>query len=335
MRKRVGIARGMANNAEIMLYDEPTSGLDPLTTGTITRLIMKLQRELGVTSIVVSHDIRSVFRMASKVALLHDHRITFFGTPEEMTASEDSYIQDFLGGAVAMKRSSFITWDQLKVGGIILAALARARRRDLQARPGGEPVLEALRARRLSAERQRLAHRRDGVRRRPIRRDDQVDRVSAGGQRHDAEPAGPHGGRRRHCRSRSAATRSAKVRTLGLLGDKVIDISIGTPRLRRPARRATRSPSRRRSTTRRCSPRRPARSTDMVGLTHDMRTITGGIVGGKGTIGQLMTNRALYDQFIGTMGARQQHAGAIRESDMAASPCCSTTRAVQPVRRRS
>jgi phospholipid/cholesterol/gamma-HCH transport system ATP-binding protein len=99
MRKRVGIARGMANNAQIMLYDEPTSGLDPLTTGTITRLIMKLQRELGVTSVVVSHDIRSVFRMASKVALLHDKHITFFGTPEEMTASEDKYIQDFLGGA--------------------------------------------------------------------------------------------------------------------------------------------------------------------------------------------------------------------------------------------
>jgi phospholipid/cholesterol/gamma-HCH transport system ATP-binding protein len=98
MRKRVGIARGMANNPEIMLYDEPTSGLDPLTTGTITRLIMKLQRELGVTSVVVSHDIRSVFRMASKVALLYDKHITFFGTPEEMTASEDKYIQDFLGG---------------------------------------------------------------------------------------------------------------------------------------------------------------------------------------------------------------------------------------------
>ena len=99
MRKRVGVARGMANNAKIMLYDEPTSGLDPLTTGTITRLIMKLQRELGVTSIVVSHDIRSVFRMASKVALLNDRRIAFFGTPEEMTASEDRYIRDFLGGA--------------------------------------------------------------------------------------------------------------------------------------------------------------------------------------------------------------------------------------------
>jgi phospholipid/cholesterol/gamma-HCH transport system ATP-binding protein len=98
MRKRVGIARGMANNPRIMLYDEPTSGLDPLTTGTITRLIMKLQRELGVTSLVVSHDIRAVFRMASKVALLHERRITFFGTPEEMAGSEDQYIQDFLGG---------------------------------------------------------------------------------------------------------------------------------------------------------------------------------------------------------------------------------------------
>ncbi len=98
MRKRVGVARGLANNPEIMLYDEPTSGLDPLTTATITYLIIKLQRELGVTSVVVSHDIRSVFRMASKVALLNNKKITFFGTPEEMTASEDKYIQDFLGG---------------------------------------------------------------------------------------------------------------------------------------------------------------------------------------------------------------------------------------------
>ena len=98
MRKRVGIARAMADDPKIMLYDEPTSGLDPLTTGTITRLIIKLQRELGVTSVVVSHDIRSVFRMATYVALLSERRIRFFGTPEEMAASDDRYIQDFLGG---------------------------------------------------------------------------------------------------------------------------------------------------------------------------------------------------------------------------------------------
>ena len=98
MRKRVGIARGMADNPEIMLYDEPTSGLDPLTTGTITRLILKLQRELNVTSIVVSHDIRSVFRIATRVAVLNERKIAFFGTPEEMAASDDKYLRDFLGG---------------------------------------------------------------------------------------------------------------------------------------------------------------------------------------------------------------------------------------------
>jgi phospholipid/cholesterol/gamma-HCH transport system ATP-binding protein len=98
MRKRVGIARAMANDPQLMLYDEPTSGLDPLTTGTITRLIIKLQRELGVTSVVVSHDIRSAFRMATYIALLSEKRIRFFGTPEEMAASDDKYLQDFLGG---------------------------------------------------------------------------------------------------------------------------------------------------------------------------------------------------------------------------------------------
>lgn len=98
MRKRVGIARGMANNPKIMLYDEPTSGLDPLTTATITHLIIKLQRELGVTSVVVTHDIRSAFRMATRIAVLNERRISFFGTPEEMTASADPYLRDFLGG---------------------------------------------------------------------------------------------------------------------------------------------------------------------------------------------------------------------------------------------
>lgn len=98
MRKRVGIARGMANNPEIMLYDEPTSGLDPLTTATITHLIIKLQRELGVTSVVVTHDIRSAFRMATKIAVLNERRISFFGTPEEMAGSADKYLRDFLGG---------------------------------------------------------------------------------------------------------------------------------------------------------------------------------------------------------------------------------------------
>lgn len=98
MQKRVGIARGLAANPQIMLYDEPTSGLDPLTTGTVTNLIIKLQRDLNVTSVVVTHDIRSAFRMASRIALLADRHIVFFGSPEEMAASDDEYIQSFLGG---------------------------------------------------------------------------------------------------------------------------------------------------------------------------------------------------------------------------------------------
>jgi phospholipid/cholesterol/gamma-HCH transport system ATP-binding protein len=98
MKKRVGIARGMANNAKIMLYDEPTSGLDPLTTATITHLILKLQRELRVTSVVVTHDVRSAFRMASKIAVLASKKIHFFGTPEEMAGSDDPYLRNFLGG---------------------------------------------------------------------------------------------------------------------------------------------------------------------------------------------------------------------------------------------
>ena len=98
MKKRVGIARGMANNPKIMLYDEPTSGLDPLTTATITHLILKLQRELGVTGVVVTHDIRSAFRMSSYIAVLYQRRIHFFGTPEEMSGSDDPYIRSFLGG---------------------------------------------------------------------------------------------------------------------------------------------------------------------------------------------------------------------------------------------
>ncbi|HEX5438617.1 MAG TPA: ATP-binding cassette domain-containing protein [Gemmatimonadaceae bacterium] len=98
MKKRVGIARGLANDPLIMLYDEPTSGLDPLTTGTITRLIQKLQRELGVTSIVVSHDVRSSLRMASRILLLADTRMVFCGSPEEMTGSDDEYLREFLGG---------------------------------------------------------------------------------------------------------------------------------------------------------------------------------------------------------------------------------------------
>lgn len=97
MKKRVGIARGIANDPAILLYDEPTSGLDPLTTGTIARLIRKLQREIGVTSVVVSHDMDAAFKIATRIALLARRRIVFLGTPDEMAGGSDPYIRDFLG----------------------------------------------------------------------------------------------------------------------------------------------------------------------------------------------------------------------------------------------
>ncbi len=96
MRKRVGIARAIATDPEGVLYDEPTAGLDPLTIGTINDLIRKLQRELKVTSIIVTHDIRAGFRVAQRVNLLRNGEIVFDGSPEEMVVANDPYIQEFL-----------------------------------------------------------------------------------------------------------------------------------------------------------------------------------------------------------------------------------------------
>jgi phospholipid/cholesterol/gamma-HCH transport system ATP-binding protein len=96
MRKRVGIARAIATDPKIILYDEPTGGLDPLTIGRILGLMRKLQRELNVTSVVVTHDIRAGFRVATRVNLLRDGQIVFDGSPEQMVAANDSYIKSFL-----------------------------------------------------------------------------------------------------------------------------------------------------------------------------------------------------------------------------------------------
>lgn len=96
MKKRVGIARALIHQPSILLYDEPTSGLDPITTRTIDDLILKLQRELGVTGVVVTHDIRSAFRIGNRVALLYGGKIVFQGSPEEMMDSDDEYVREFL-----------------------------------------------------------------------------------------------------------------------------------------------------------------------------------------------------------------------------------------------
>ncbi len=96
MKKRVAIARAIVEEPEVFLFDEPTSGLDPITTRTINELTIKMRRELEVASVVVTHDIRAAFRIANRVALLYEGRIVFEGTPEEMIASEDEYVREFL-----------------------------------------------------------------------------------------------------------------------------------------------------------------------------------------------------------------------------------------------
>jgi phospholipid/cholesterol/gamma-HCH transport system ATP-binding protein len=98
MAKRVGLARAIAMTPDILLYDEPTSGLDPVVASVIDDLIMGMRDKLGVTSIVVSHNITSIFRISDKIAMLHDGRILVFGTPGEIKASKDPIVKQFVEG---------------------------------------------------------------------------------------------------------------------------------------------------------------------------------------------------------------------------------------------
>lgn len=98
MRKRVALARAIAISPRALLYDEPTTGLDPITAGAINRLIRSLQSRLGVTSIVVTHDIASAFSVADRVAFLHSGKIEFQGTPGEARASDHERLRAFLRG---------------------------------------------------------------------------------------------------------------------------------------------------------------------------------------------------------------------------------------------
>jgi phospholipid/cholesterol/gamma-HCH transport system ATP-binding protein len=96
MRKRVGIARAIAGSPKYLLYDEPTSGLDPVNADVMDGLIENLQRELHATSVVVSHDVRGSFRVADRIALLHQGKIRAVGTPEEFMAVKDDVVRGFL-----------------------------------------------------------------------------------------------------------------------------------------------------------------------------------------------------------------------------------------------
>jgi len=100
MRKRVGLARAIAVNPEIILYDEPTSGLDPVTSEAINDLILDMQKKLKMTSVVVTHDMHSAYKVANRIAMIYDGKIIGIGTPDEIKKSQDPYIVQFVTGSV-------------------------------------------------------------------------------------------------------------------------------------------------------------------------------------------------------------------------------------------
>ena len=98
MRKRVGIARAIALRPRYILYDEPTTGLDPVTSAVIDRLMVRTREHLGVTGVVVTHDMRSAYTVGDRIAMLYEGRIRQVGTPEEIQQTEDPVVRQFVEG---------------------------------------------------------------------------------------------------------------------------------------------------------------------------------------------------------------------------------------------
>jgi len=99
MRKRVGLARALAMDPEYVLYDEPTTGLDPITADVINQLIRGMQKQLHVTSVVVTHDIKSAYTVADRIVLLYQGRVMFDGTAEETRRTDDAMMRQFIEGS--------------------------------------------------------------------------------------------------------------------------------------------------------------------------------------------------------------------------------------------
>lgn len=97
-KKRAGLARAIATQPDYLLYDEPTTGLDPVTTTVIDRLIIRTREELKVTSVVITHDMESAYRVADRIGMLYDGVIRFMGTPEELKACSDPVVKGFIEG---------------------------------------------------------------------------------------------------------------------------------------------------------------------------------------------------------------------------------------------
>ncbi len=98
MRKRVGIARAIALEPRYILYDEPTTGLDPVTAAVIDELMVRTKRDLGVTGVVVTHDMRSAFAVADRIAMLYEGRVHAVGTVDEIRQTEDPLVRQFIEG---------------------------------------------------------------------------------------------------------------------------------------------------------------------------------------------------------------------------------------------
>jgi phospholipid/cholesterol/gamma-HCH transport system ATP-binding protein len=99
MKKRVGLARAICNNPKIILYDEPTTGLDPIMADAINDLIIDLNNKLKVTSIVVTHDMVSAYKIADRIAVLYKGRIISIGGPDEIRNTKDAIVRQFITGA--------------------------------------------------------------------------------------------------------------------------------------------------------------------------------------------------------------------------------------------
>src|ERR687886_1169410 len=98
MRKRVGIARAIALRPKYILYDEPTTGLDPVTTAVIDELMLRMQRQLGVTSVVITHDMRSAYRVGTRIAMLYEGKVRQVGTVEQIQNTTDPVVRQFIEG---------------------------------------------------------------------------------------------------------------------------------------------------------------------------------------------------------------------------------------------
>lgn len=112
MRKRVGIARAIVRRPKYMLYDEPTTGLDPVTSAVIDKLMVRMRDRLGVTGVVITHDMRTAYTVGTRIAMLYEGRIRQVGTVDEIRETDDPIVRQFVEG----RAESSITTEEFRLG---------------------------------------------------------------------------------------------------------------------------------------------------------------------------------------------------------------------------